>query len=90
MPNISQAKRDKISEQILHHLYSISPEPSFTAHIATEIARDEEFTKSLLIDLQKKKLIIEVNKNSQGIQYIRRQRWRLTNEAFEVYKNLKN
>jgi hypothetical protein len=85
MPAISKEKKDKISEQILHHLFSISPNAIFTSSISKEIARDEEFTKSILVELEKKKLIVEVAKNRSGISYIRRQRWRLSNQAFEIY-----
>ena len=83
---ISQAKKEKISEQILAFLYSINPKPVFTAHIAREIARDEEFIKKLLLDLKKKKLITEIKKNPKGIDYIRRSRWKLTDKAYEIYK----
>lgn len=86
MPLISQTKKDKISEQILHYLFTVSPESPFTSTISKEIARDEEFTKTLLKDLKAKNLIIEVNKNSQGIDYAKRQRWRLSNQIFEIYK----
>ncbi len=83
---ISNQKREKISEQILAYLYSINPKPSFTAHIAREIARDEEFTKKLLIDLKKKKLITQIKKSPKGADYVRRIRWRLTDKAYEIYK----
>jgi hypothetical protein len=86
MPKISKQKKDKISEQILHFLFSISPESKFTSEISNEIARDEEFTKSLLQELETKKLIALINKNPQGTSYAKRQRWRLSNEAYEVYK----
>lgn len=86
MPSISQQKKDKISEQVLHYLFTISPQSAYTSAIAKETARDEEFIKSLLLELEKKKLVIQINKNSKGINYQRRQRWRLSNEAFEVYK----
>jgi predicted transcriptional regulator with HTH domain len=90
MPTISQKKKDKISEQILHYLFTISPESKFTSEIAEEIARDEEFTKTLLIDLLSKKLISMITKNSNGINYIRRQRWALSKKAYEIYKNHTN
>ena len=86
MPKISQQKKDKIAEQILYYLFTISPSSDFTNKIAETIARDEEFTKSILTDLKSKQLIIEVNKNPQGIDYAKRQRWRLSNEVFEAYK----
>jgi len=87
MPQISQQKRDKISEQILHYLFDKSPEPQFTSIVARETARDEEFTKILLQDLEKKKLVVPVKKNPKGTPYTRRTRWRLSNNTFEVYKN---
>jgi len=86
MPRISETKKERISEQILHYLFSISPEAKFTAEIGKEIARDEEFTKTLLTDLNKKDLITEIKKNPKGVQYLRRQRWRLSNQTFEAYK----
>lgn len=86
MPRLSNTKKDKITEQILHYLFTVSPNPQFTSTIAKESARDEEFIKSLLLDLQKKKLVIEVNKNSFGIQYTRRKRWLLSSDAFTAYQ----
>jgi Trk K+ transport system NAD-binding subunit len=90
MPKISQKYKEKISEQILHHLFTISPESAFTNKIAQELARDEEFTKSLLQDLKAKSLVIEINKNSRGTEYSRRQRWRLSQQAFDIYKKHQN
>ncbi|MEK6889425.1 MAG: hypothetical protein AABW80_04955 [Nanoarchaeota archaeon] len=86
MPLVSQKKRDKIAEQILHYLFTISPNSEFTNKIAQESARDEEFTKSLLLDLEKKKLVASIDKNSSGVRYLKRLRWRLSNEAYNVYK----
>lgn len=83
---ISQKKREKISEQILVLLFEKNPEPLFTAHIAREIARDEEFTKKLLLDMKKKKLVIQIKKNPKGIDYIKRSRWRITEQVYKVYK----
>ncbi len=87
MPQISKEKQQKISEQILYFLFTISPESRFTSEIAKEIARDEEYTKKILLDLKKNSLIIEINKNSKGTSYIKRQRWRLSKEVFQIYKN---
>lgn len=84
---LSQKKREKISEHILAFLYSVSPKPMFTFHIAQEIARDEEFTKDLLLELKPKKLVIEIKKNSQGQPYLRRSRWKLSDSTYQAYKN---
>ncbi|VVB80156.1 Uncharacterised protein [uncultured archaeon] len=83
---ISKLKRDKIAEQILAHLYTLSPSSVFTSYIAKELARDEEFTKKILTDLKKKKLVLEIKKNPNGVDYLRRSRWKLTPDVFEVYK----
>lgn len=83
---ISDKKREKISEQILAYLYSIAPKPAFTSHIAQEIARDEEFTKNLLIDLKNKKIVIEIKKSPRGKDYIKRSRWKLSDKVYQTYK----
>jgi hypothetical protein len=87
---ISKIKQDKISEQILAFLFSKSPKPIFTSHIALELARDEEFIKKLLLDLKNKKLVSEVAKNPQGKIYLRRKRWKLSEEAYKAYKYNQN
>jgi len=83
---ISKEKREKISEQILLFLYSINPRPAFTAHVAQELARDEEFIKKILLELKNKKIVLEIKKNPKGIDYKRRVRWRLSTKAYQAYK----
>ena len=87
---ISQEKKEKISEQILAFLYSVNPKPIFISYIAKELARDEEFVKKILFDLKEKKLVIEIKKNPQGIQYLRRSRWKLSDSVYNIYKNHQN
>jgi len=88
MPQISNKTKDKISEQVLSYLFSTAPEARFTSDIASNLARDEEFIKALLQDLHQKKLVIQVNQNSDGKEYTRRQRWRLSNQAYDAYKRI--
>ena len=85
MPKISELKKQKISEQILYYLFSSFPKQLFTVEIAREIARDEEFTKKILLLLESKELVVKVSKNSEGDTYSRRLRWRLSNKAHEIY-----
>jgi len=87
---ISDKKKDKISEQILAFLYSLSMRPAFTSHIAREVARDEEFVKDLLTELKKKNLVAEIRKNSKGEQYLKRSRWKLSDAAYRAYKSAGN
>jgi len=83
---LSKEKREKIAEQVLSYLYHIFPKSAFTAEIAREIARDEEFIKSLLFELKDAELVILIRKNPKGVNYSRRQRWRLTKKAQQAYK----
>ncbi len=83
---ISDSKKEKIYEQILALLYSSSPKSLFTVNVADEIARDEEFVKSLLNDLKKKGLVIEIKKNPEGMSYLKRSRWTLSDIAYQTYK----
>jgi hypothetical protein len=86
MPKISNKKKEKISEQIISYLYFVFPKQIFTSNIAKELARDEEFIKDLLKNLEKKEIVKKINKNPQGLQYSRRLRWRISNKAYEIYK----
>jgi predicted transcriptional regulator with HTH domain len=83
---LSQEKRDRISEQVLSMLYHIFPDSRFTAEIAKEIARDEEFIKAIMQNLQQRKLVVCIRKNPNGEVYSRRLRWRLANNAYDAYK----
>lgn len=85
MPRISNEKKEKIQEQLLFFLFGIFPKQVFTSDIAKELARDEEFMKVLLHELEKKDLVVKVDKNSEGVKYERRARWRISNGAYEIY-----
>jgi len=82
MPKISKEKKDRIQEQILLFFYSIFPKQVFTADIAREIARDEEFVKDLLKNMEKDSLVVKIDKNPLGTVYGRRLRWRMSNKAY--------
>ena len=87
---ISQEKKDKITEQILSYLFSTFPNYPFTAEIAKEIARDEEFVKKLMLELEKNELVSSIKKNTQGDIFSRRIRWRLSNKVYEIYRARQN
>jgi len=82
---LSKEKREKISEQILSLLFQNFPKPLFTAEIAKEIARDEEFIKTLLLELKDKNLLTLIRKNEKGLLFVRRLRWQLSPEAHKIY-----
>jgi predicted transcriptional regulator with HTH domain len=85
MPSISKEKKEKIQEQLIYFLFTIFPKQVFTSDIAKELARDEEFIKKLLLELESKGVLIKIDKNSQGVKYERRKRWRISNETYEIY-----
>ena len=84
---LSKQKRDKISEQILSHIFYSFPKQLFTSEIAQEIVRDEEFVKNLLFELKEKGLIVAIRKNEKGRSFIRRLKWQLSSKAYEAYQS---
>ncbi len=85
MPKISEEKRKKIKENILALLFEKMPKPLFTSNIAKELARDEEFIKAIMLELEKEALVKRVN---AGKQFLRKIRWTLSDNAYVAYKNL--
>ena len=86
MSKLSKEKREKIMSNILSLLFNSYPNSLFTAEISREEARDEEFIKSLLIDLENKGLVKPIRKNAEGNTYIRRIRWTLSPRTYKIYK----
>jgi len=82
---ISTEKRERIVEQILLFLYNSFPKQPFTAEIAREVARDEEFMKKILYELKEKNLVSSIKKNKKGISFSRRIKWTLTNKVYDLY-----
>ena len=85
---ISEEKINRIKEEVLSLLFRNSPSALFTAEVAANLARDEEFIKRIMLDLETRGLVSSVKKNSNGADYIRRIRWRLTNTAFQAYQRV--
>lgn len=84
---LSQDKKNKITEQILLFLYNSFPNLPFTAEIAREIARDEEFIKKILFELKEKGLVTSISKNNKGEVFTRRIKWRLSSKVYDIYKS---
>ncbi len=82
---LSKSKKDRIAEQILAFLYQSFPNQPFTAEIAREIARDEEFVKRILFELKEKGLVVSIRKNSKGLVFTRRSKWTLNKKVYDVY-----
>jgi len=84
---LSKDKKDRISEQILSFLYHSFPNEPFTAEIAREVVRDEEFIKRILFELKEKNLVLAIRKNNKGDLFSRRLKWRLSNKVYDVYRS---
>jgi len=82
---LSKEKKDKIAEQILLHLYQSFPKQLFTSEISKEIARDEEFIKTLMFELKEKNLVLAIKKNEEGKDFVRRIRWQLSGPVYQAY-----
>ncbi len=82
---LSREKKDKIAEQILMQLYTSFPKQLFTAEISQEIARDEEFIKTMMFELKDKNLVLAIKKNEEGKDFVRRIRWQLSGPAYQAY-----
>ena len=90
MSKLSEKKIKKIKEHTLSILYDNHFEPLYTSNIAEELIRDEEFTLKILIELKKEGFVKEINKNSDGKQYISRKKWILQSKIYDRYKFLSN
>ena len=88
MSKISQEKEARIKEEILSLLFHSSPHALYTVFISKDIVRDEEFVKRLLLELEKAGLVTAVRKSPKGKDYSRRLRWRLTERAYQAYKEV--
>jgi hypothetical protein len=84
---ISQEKKDKIIEQVLSFLYHSFPDHPFTAKIARETARDEEFIKRILFELKEKNLVIPIRQNKKGEIFSRKIKWRLSKKVHDIYSS---
>ncbi len=81
MSRISQEKKNKIKEMIISLLFSKYPYSLSTTKIAKELARDEEFVKSILLEMEKEKFL-------KRKEYSRKVEWQLTEKVYETYKKL--
>ena len=84
---LSKDKKDRISEQILSFLFHSFPSEPFTAEIAREVVRDEEFIKRILFELKDQNLVLAIRKNNKGDLFSRRLKWRLSNKVYDVYRS---
>jgi len=89
MVKLSKKTTGLLRDDIISVLYSNSLRPLFTNEIATELRRDNEFVKKLLLDLKKEGLVELVQKNNKGQNYLTHQKWRIPPKVLAAYKSQK-
>lgn len=85
MSKISQEKIEKLKEEVLRVLYENYPEFKYTYQVSDSLLRDDGFILGLLKDLEKMRLIAQIEE-SKGKNIKRK--WGLTKLAYEKYKEL--
>jgi len=90
MVKLSKKTIKFLKDDIVSILYDQPLKPLFTNEIATELRRDNEFTKKLLLELKKEGLVEPLKKNNQGQPYIARTKWRIPQKVLKAYKNQNN
>ena len=87
MSKISQEKIERLKEEVLRVLYESYPEFKYTYQVSDSLLRDDEFILDLLKDLERLKLITQIEE-SKGKNVKRK--WGLTKLTYEKYKELLN
>ncbi|MCD4759739.1 hypothetical protein K8R33_02535 [archaeon] len=90
MPIISEKKIQRIKEEILRVLYENPANPLFTAQVAEEMIRDEEFILRLLNELKSEGFVDKIQANSDGKKFLARRKWALKPNIYSQYKELIN
>ncbi|MBU2589191.1 MAG: hypothetical protein KKF52_00400 [Nanoarchaeota archaeon] len=85
MVQLSEKIISLIKDDVVSILYN-SPKALFANEVALEVRRDKEFVKKLLLELKELGLVEEIKKNSHGIEYKERRRWRLRPNVVDAYE----
>ena len=88
MSRISTRVKEKIKEEILRILFENTPKPLYTKQIADLILRNDEFTLTLLQELEAKNFVKRVKKTRQGTKFTARKQWFLEPKIYSAYSKL--
>ena len=83
MVRLSEETTKLLKEDILSILYERPLVPLFTYQISRELRRDNEFTKTLLLNLKEEGLVEEIKKGKTGV-FLARRKWKIPNKVLEV------
>jgi len=90
MSKLSEKTIKNIKEQLINMIFENSPKSLYTNELASLLARDEEFTKRLLLELKDQGLVEPVSKNPKGKNFLIRRRWKLTKAVLDASEQLNN
>ena len=85
MVKLSEKTMKALKEDILSILYERPLIPLFTYKVAQELRRDNEFTKKLLMMLQKEGLVEEIDQGNRG-KFLARRKWKIPQKVLEAMK----
>jgi len=85
MSEVSQAKKEKIKEEVLRIIYENYPNFLYTYQVAEHLIRDDEFILSLLNELKNKELVTCISETTG--RNVKR-KWGFTKEVYEKYNEL--
>ena len=85
MVKLSEKTTKLLKEDILSILYERPLIPLFTYTVAQELRRDNEFTKKLLLLLQKEGLVEEIDRGVKG-KFLARRKWKIPQKVLEAMK----
>ncbi|MBS3134306.1 hypothetical protein J4214_03675 [Candidatus Woesearchaeota archaeon] len=88
MVRLSEKTRLALKADISSILYENPLKAMFTKEIAFELRRDKEFTKQLLIEMEKNGLVERIVKNMKGKKYEKRVKWRIPQNMLKFYKEI--
>ncbi len=90
MVRLSEKTKLVLKADISSILYENPLRALFTKEIAFELRRDKEFTKALLLGMEKEGLVERIFKNSNGKLYKERIKWRIPEMVLKMYKESKS
>ena len=86
MVKLSERTELVLKADISSILYENPLRSMFTKEIGVELRRDKEFTKKLLLEMEKEELVERVLKNNKGKLYKERIKWRIPERVMRIYK----
>ena len=86
MVKLSKKTINLLKDDIVTVLYENPLKPMFTNEIAVALRRDNEFTKSLLLELREIGIITNIKMNKRKKEYLIRKKWVINHNILKGMK----